>query len=78
MNEDQKKKISDAKKGKPAWNKGVKMNISREGQGAGRRLSDATKERISIAKTRPKEKGMLISLQASPTFQIELNSTLTS
>lgn len=46
---------------------------SRVGQGAGRKLSEATKEKISLAK-KSKKKAMQISLSASPRFVVELKS----
>lgn len=56
----------------------IKAGIgSRKGQGSGRTMSEATKEKISRAK-QSKKKAMQVELSASPCFSIELESDLTS
>lgn len=48
---------------------------SRKGQGSGRKMSEATKEKISLAK-QSKKRAMEVSLSASPQFGVSFDSSL--
>lgn len=50
---------------------------SRKGQGLGRMMSDATKEKISRSK-QSKREAMQIELSASPQFVVEMEALITS